>query len=85
MRSQRLPAFFRFFQVPRSFGVCYGGFPAFWARSTCLKTAKLRRLGFCKQRSRSQSRKQDTYPAYDSVASDQVKTRLSELEAEAAD
>ena len=28
------------------FGVCYRGFPAFLARSTCLKTAKLRRLRF---------------------------------------
>ena len=31
-------------QAPRGFGVCYRGFPAFLARLTSLKTAKLRRL-----------------------------------------
>ena len=31
-------------QAPRGFGVCYHGLPSFLTRSTCLKTAKLRRL-----------------------------------------
>ena len=33
--------------APRGFGVCYRGLPAFLACSTCLQTAKLRRLFPC--------------------------------------
>ena len=32
-------------QTPRGFGACYRGFAPFLARSICLKTAKLHRLG----------------------------------------